>query len=204
MKKKSGEIMKDSSVFLCLGATNHSKGKRHEADFYATDPNALKIFLEKLKEDNFKLPQNICEPACGAGHLSEELKRHGYNVSSFDLYDYGYGTTGIDFLKSHGKVQCILTNPPYKYALEFVQHALKNVYKNGLVIMLLKVQFLEGIKRNMFFKRYPPKFIYVNSKRQNCAKNADFDKYYEHSAMCYAWFIWQKGFKGEPRIRWID
>lgn len=45
--------------------------------------------------------------------------------------------------------------------------------------------------------------IYMSSKRQNCAKNADFDKNCKHSVMCYSWFIWQKCFKGELCIRKI-
>ena len=132
------------------------------------------------------------------------LKSYGYEVISSDLYDHGYGVVGQDFLKSEIKAECFLTNPPYKFALEFAEHAIEHVYKNGYVIMFLKIQFLEGKKRNKFFKKYPPKYIYVNSSRQNCARNGDFITYPGKSAACYAWFIWQKGFTGEPTIRWID
>ena len=31
----------------------------------------------------------------------------------------------------------------------------------------------------------------------------DFDKY-ESSATAYAWFIWEKGFKGNPEIHWFN
>ncbi len=69
--------------------------------------------------------------------------------------------------------------------------------------MLLKIQFLEGKERYKFFRKNPPKFVYVNSSRQNCARNADFKTHIRNSAICYAWFVWQKGFSGEPIIRWI-
>lgn len=36
--------------------------------------------------------------------------------------------------------------------------------------MYLKIQFLEGKARNLFFKKYPPKYIYVNISRLICAK----------------------------------
>lgn len=192
------------SVFTILGASNYSKEVRQEVDYYATDPHALSILLDKLKEDNIVLPKRICEPCCGGGYLSEELKKHGFIVESYDLYDHGYGIIGQDFLKSAKKTKCFLTNPPYKFALEFVEHAIRNVMPNGLVVMFLKIQFLEGKQRNKFFKKYPPKYVYVNSSRQNCAKNGDFATYSKAAAICYAWFIWQKGFKGEPTIRWID
>ena len=69
--------------------------------------------------------------------------------------------------------------------------------------MFLKIQFLEGKKRKEFFKYFPPKYIYVASSRLRCAKNGEFDKY-GSSAVCYAWFVWEKGFQGEPSVRWIN
>jgi len=24
------------------------------------------------------------------------------------------------------------------------------------------------------------------------------------NAVCYCWYVWQKGYMGEPRIRWIE
>ena len=96
----------------------------------------------------------------------------------------------------------ILTNPPYKYAKEFVEQGLKLVKEKRYVIMFLKIQFLEGQERRKLFNENPPKYVYVNSKRQTCYINGDMSKKLS-SASCYCWFIWQKGFKGEPVIRWI-
>lgn len=190
------------SVFTSIGAKTYSLCEREPTDFYATNPKALEVFLEMINQDGIILPHRICEPSCGAGHLSEVLKNHGYEVDSYDLYNHGYGKIGFDFLKSTMKAECFLTNPPYKYALRFVQKALENVLPNGYVIMFLKIQFLEGKERYKFFKKNPPKYVYVNSSRQNCARNADFTTY-SGSAVCYAWFIWERGFSGEPIIRWI-
>lgn len=193
-----------TAVFSTLGASSHALEERQEVDYYATDPHALNILLEKLKFDKVNLPKKICEPSCGAGHLSEELKKHGFKVESYDLYDHGYGIVGQDFLKSEIKAECFLTNPPFRFALEFAKHAIENLLDNGFAVMLLRIQFLEGKERNKFFKKYPPKYVYVHSIRQKCVKNGDFIKYTKNDAICYAWFIWQKGFTGEPTIRWID
>ncbi len=64
------------------------------------------------------------------GHLSEVLKNRGiYNVFSTDIVNRRYkGMFCIkDFINdtpfTNLKVD-ILTNPPYKYAQEFVEHAL--------------------------------------------------------------------------------
>ena len=60
--------------------------------------------------------------------------------------------------------------------------------------MFLKVQVLEGKERKQLFLDYPPKTVYVSSSRLNCARNGDFDTY-PRSAMAYAWYVWEKGFK---------
>lgn len=98
----------------------------------------------------------------------------------------------------------IITNPPYKYALEFAVKALETVRKGGKVALFLKLLFLEGKKRKEFFKKYPPKRIYVSSSRITCAKNGDFEKYDDGGAIAYAWYIWQKGYKGDTVIKWIN
>ena len=191
------------TTFAQLGASSHSNSEREINDYYATDPNTLKIFLDAIKRDNLKLNKNIWECACGEGHLSKVLCRGGYIVKSTDLIDRNYGVSNVDFLEQNNKWNGdILTNPPYKYAKEFVEHSLELIEIGKQVIMLLKIQFLEGKDRRKFFENYPPKYVYVNSSRQTCYLNGDMSNKLS-SASCYCWFIWEKGFKGEPVIRWI-
>lgn len=191
------------STFVMLGASNHSKKERENNDYYATDPKALEIFLNKIKKDGIVLHNNIWECACGQGHLSKVLKDKNYIVTSSDLIDRGYGTYGVDFLNMSNKWDGdILTNPPYKYAKEFVEKAMELVTEGKYVIYFLKIQFLESKTRKELFQKYPPKYVYVNSERQLCAMNGEFEKY-NATALCYCWFVWEKGFAGEPTIRWI-
>lgn len=194
------------TTFVQLGASNHSINEREKDDFYATDPHALEIFLDKLKEDNIELHHNIWECACGEGHLSKVLINKGYNVYSTDKVNRGFGNGQIDFLQEkcieNDLEADILTNPPYKYAKEFVEKALEIQADRYYTIMFLKIQFLEGQARKKLFEKYPPKYIYVNSARQICYINGDMSKKMS-SATCYCWYIWEKGFKGEAIIRWI-
>ncbi len=193
-----------------LGARNFALEDREKNDYYATDPNSLKIFLKRLKEDKIDLNKNILECSCGEGHLSEVLLENGYAVTNIDIVDRGYNKNFMqtDFLKIDTTFYGdILTNPPYKYAKEFVEHSMEILNDNSYCVMFLKLQFLEGKARRKLFEKFPPKYIYVFSERQRCAMNGDFNKYENvgnnHGAVAYCWFIWQKGFKGEPIIRWI-
>lgn len=192
------------STFVMLGASNHTDKKRQAEDYYATDPKALEIFLKRIETDKLKLHNNIWECACGEGHLSKVLEENGYKVWSTDLVDRGYGTGNTNFLKSIPDEWSgdILTNPPYKYAAEFVEKALEITRKGCYTIMFLKIQFLEGQARKKLFEKYPPKYVYVNSSRQLCAMNGEFERY-NATALCYCWFVWEKGYEGEPSIRWI-
>lgn len=188
-----------NSIFKTLGASSHCDDDRADNDFYATEPKAIELLLEK---ETFST--HIWECACGMGHLSKVLINKGYKVFSSDLVYRGYGVGGCDFLKQRGKPfqGDIVTNPPYKFAAEFVYHALDLIDDGHKVAMFLKIQFLEGKERRKLFDQYPPKKIYVFSSRMKCAPNGDFEKV-KSSAVCYAWFIWEKGFTGNPIVDWI-
>lgn len=188
------------STFVTLGASNHTAEERQSRDYYATDP----IAAERLC-DLIRLNSNIWECACGEGHLSEALLKHGYDVYSTDIIDRGYKRQNgcIDFLKCSKQFNGdIVTNPPYKFAQAFVEKALKLIPTGNKVAMFLKILFLEGKKRQQLFKQGSLKYVYVSSSRITCAKNGDF-KNYNSGAVAYAWFIWEKGYKGEPIIRWF-
>ena len=191
-----------NSIFKTIGASNHTDKERQKEDFYATDPEAI----DKLLSTGIKLSNRILEPACGQGHLAKRLEEHGYSVLATDLIDRGYGKGGVDFFTYYRNTAKwdgdILTNPPYKFALDFVKHSLDIVENGRKVIMFLKLTFLEGVERGVFFKKNPPKEIFVFSKRMVCAKNGDFENTLG-SAVAYAWYIWEKGFKGEPKVKWI-
>ncbi len=190
------------SIYTTIGASNHTDYERETNDFYAADPKALELLLELEAFSPY-----VWEPACGQGHLSDVLKAHGYKVKSSDIIDRGYpGTEKLDFLQvpsPTGPSRDIITNPPYKLAKEFVEHALDISMDSTKVAMFLKVQFLEGKERRKLFEKYPPKVIYVSSSRLICAMNGAFENV-SSSAVAYAWFIWEKGYKGETIVRWFN
>jgi hypothetical protein len=190
--------MTNTTNFRMLGATGHAIEDRQSDDFYATDPISIDRLLKVHVIPDFP----IWECACGEGHLSKRLTEHGYDVVSTDLYDRGYGETGVDFLRQTKTLaSVILTNPPYKYAQEFIEHAL-SLEGVRYVYMFLKLNFLESAKRQELFSQGNLKHVFVASKRIRCARDARFDLY-KCTATTYAWFVWDKEYYGAPKVGWF-
>lgn len=188
-------------------AGGNSSSKREENDFYATNPETLKLFLYEFWKDN-SFEGDILEPACGQGHISKTLKEMlpSFNVISTDLIDRGYGQGGVNFLThDYGRTfNTVITNPPFSLAKEFIEKGLEIADK--YVIMLCKIQLLEGLKRKDMFLNTPLKYVYVHTTRQATWKEGrptDNKGKKWATTMCLAWFVWDKEYEGEPIIRWI-
>jgi len=184
-------------TMTCLGVHNYSEHERESQDFYATDPKAI---IKLLEVEDFN---NVWECACGSGHLAKELNKAGKLKKATDLINRGYGQGEINFLEENEKwTGDIITNPPYRYAKEFILKALELIDENNKVAMFLRIQFLESKGRYKLFTETPLKTVYVFSGRIGCAMNGDFNKHIQ-SAVPYAWYVWQKGYKGDTNIKWI-
>ena len=194
-----------ASVFKTLGASNHTEAERQVNDFYATDP----VAIDKLASV-YRIPRVVWECACGEGHLSRRLIERGHQVMSSDLIDRGYGYVRYDFLKQDHLPEfmqdedcCILTNPPYKYATEFVEHALELLPEGKPAIMFLRTAALEGKGRfERLYKNGWLHSIYQCIDRVLCAKNGDFVNY-EGGAVAYAWYVFIKGNTETTKLFWI-
>ena len=185
--------------YASIGATNHSKYPRGENDFYITDPLAIRLLdRQKLLDKNNK----YWECACGNGSLSKELTRLGYDVVSSDLFDRGYGKSGIDFLKCNDKFDGnIITNPPFSLLEKFILKGL-DLTDNKLYIFA-RIQAIETLSRyNNIYKNNPPVWICPFVRRIRCFKQNDGK--IEKGATCFAWFIWDnQDNSNETRVRWL-
>jgi hypothetical protein len=171
------------------------RGDREVNDFYATSRPVTEALLKVEKFEG-----DIWEPCCGEGHISKVLIEHGYNVKSSDLIDRDYGTPHIDFLSEASGCDNIITNPPYKNALDFTEKAVE--LARGKTALLLKLNFLEGQRRRLFFNKTPPVRVHVFSGRQTLMKNGD-DYSGRSGMMALAWFIWEAGNTKSPTVCWL-
>lgn len=196
-----------------LAGGNPIRG-RAENDFYTTPAEATEALL-KVEEIIYP----VLEPACGAGHISKLIGKNdgsGDYVISSDLVDRGYGCKDVDFLADDfvkkmvnlgvniHAIKTIITNPPFNLFQEFAERALNIAGKK--VILFGKIQALEGQKRATFMENSPLKTVYVFKKRINPMRNGsqvDENGKPWASTMAFAWYVWEKGYKGKPTIEWI-
>ena len=89
-KRKKDWSGGNASIFISLGASNHTEKTRQEDDYYATDP----IAIDKLLGAGADINNSVWECACGEGHLSRRLLELGYDVFSTDLIYRGFGVGG--------------------------------------------------------------------------------------------------------------
>lgn len=174
---------------------------RQGNNYYATHPS---VTQDLLSVEMFN--DKILEPFCGGGSMADVIKANGYEVEAYDIIDRGYGKQGdffhVDF--PQGEYD-IISNPPYDESLiRIINRSLEIC--NHKVAMLLPTLYLSGKARyEEIFKKNPPVRVYVYSERINIAKNGDFEQYADSGAnmTIYAWFIWERGYKGKTELRWL-
>ena len=183
---------------------NQKNKNRDKLDFYATHPSAL---IELMKRENI-YGYNILENSAGNGHLSKELMK-GNNVISIDIVEREFK---LDFVKdfldikdwkeiSNNKFDYVIYNPPFKYFIEFVKHSFNFA---DVQWVFGRIQILESKKRyNEIFKNGWLEKVYIFSNRMSCAKGGDENSFFKHNSMVFAWFKFNKNFKGKPTIDWV-
>jgi len=166
---------------------------RIENDAYFTIEEWCTDALLKTLGDRYPKNETIWEPACGAGHMTDVLKRWGYNVKSTDIKDWGYHDLLAVEDFTHTKVaqgMHIITNPPYakKDAEAFVRHAVKMIEDNKVisVAMLMRNEWDSASGRMDLFANCP----YFHSKIVLLKRPRWFEKRENDSSPRhnYSWF----------------
>lgn len=149
------------------------------------------------------LPTLIWEPCAGECHLADVFSAHGFHVRKSDIVQRRQDVEKLDFLLCKDKWDgAIITNPPFKFAVPIIRHALEIMEDGNKLCLFMRILFLESLERQALFKEFPPVRVWISSKRISCAKNGDF-KTKAQNAQGYAWYVWVKGYKGVTTLGWF-
>lgn len=167
-------------------------------DFYTTDEKAVEALVNVEKFHNL-----ILDPCCGTGAIARVLEKENYTVRATDLIYRGCGEGNIDFLNHAfpSNVFDIIMNPPYTRTIDFILKALSLAKQK--VAVLLPLSYIESRERyEKIYSKFPPCTIYAFINRIQI-KKGDAPNYKQENMKAYAWYIWEKGYKGNTVLRWL-
>lgn len=140
------------------------------------------------------------DPSCGSGTIPKALVNRGIICTGSDIMDRGYGTVHKDFfLSRRSAAPTLVSNPPFGVMEEYIRHAIKIGYTK--VIVLARLAFLEGQKRQAFFNEYPIARIWVSSRRASMPPGGT-EIVAKGGTIAFAWFVFEVGYEDSPTLGW--
>lgn len=162
-----------------------------DLDPYSTCAEAIASLIAL---ESGRLPRRIWEPAAGDGAIVYPLRATGRLVIASDIHDYGVeGCAIYDYLTAEPpqRIEGIVTNPPYKRALQFAEKALVEV---PYVALLVRSNFdVEGVKRMPFRARHPPTRIWRSARRLPMMHRYGWTGNRAPSNTPHCWLVWERG-----------
>ncbi len=193
--------------------------KRQAFDYYRTPKEHIRGFMDVLMRDLTEKKDPLMNPVrvlytvdpCAGGDAHhgmaypEVLAEYGgkFLVNTYDIRPDSRARHKTDYLNANvtDSQGCapdlIITNPPFSHAQKIVEKALLDVAEGGLVVMLLRLNFLGTQDRKPFFAAHNPERIYVHSSRMCFLPEGVFDPKTGKmkkgtDSIEYAHFVWRK------------
>lgn len=151
---------------------------RHKSDYYITPKEPVKHFLDEFWKNEkiaFENRNNlkILDPACWWDNkhdmtYDDALMWNWFRLPyKIDIREDSWADLIWDYLNTNldKDYDIIITNPPFHLAQEFIQKALSEVKIWWYVIMLLRLNFIGGKKRQTFWDKNKLYAIYAHNKR---------------------------------------
>jgi hypothetical protein len=183
------------------GVAMHPYAERGD-EVYETPECAIRALL---KVESFG-PGAIWEPACCRGSLVRVLRETGRRVVATDINDYGCpdSQSGIDFLmqrRAPDGVDTVLTNPPCRFADEFVRHALTLAPR----VMFLRFLFIESQGRCDLIdgKRLRRVYPFIDRLPMMHRDGWEGPRADDSPQIQFAWFVWDQSYRGDIVVRRI-
>lgn len=159
-------------------------------DAYFTPIEAL---ISLLHLERAYIPRAVADPMAGDGAIVKPMASFGYRMFASDLADYGLeGCQIVDYrdLVLPDWVEGIVANPPFAWALEFLQRAITQV---PYVAFLLRSHFLiEAAGRKQFRAQYPVTRTWHASLRLPRMHRFGWTGKRTSSQTPYSWCVWDR------------
>ena len=175
--------------------------RERKDDCYETPRPVVKALLRAEK-----VPHVVWEPCCGPGSIVRCLRDQGHEVIASDLVDYQCPSSQsrIDFLMEHrapDNCECVLTNPPFKLARQFAEHATDLC---PLVYMFFRFAFYKSECRSDLLENRGLSNVYCFRRRVPMMHRQGWTGKKAGTGICFAWFVWRRGYVGKTQLERIS
>lgn len=157
-------------------SSKNRKKKSDPLDRYNTPTWLIQAILKEILPDNIgsaKRPFRILDPCAGDARFSNEICNYlgdesWVRVDSYDIDPRHPVVEKANFLQLEPNpvYDLIISNPPFTWALEFIQHSMKfRSNENVPIVFILRLNWLGGQWRAKAIRENLPKSIMVTPKR---------------------------------------
>ncbi len=186
-------------------AVMQRRSEPHDSlDDFPTPPWATRALCEWLVDMGYQLGEMNCrEPAANRGHMVKPLREYFRDVIASDIFDYGAGFPVQDYLfeRPAYPYHWTITNPPFRLAQQFIEHARDNS-RHGFAV-IVRSAFLEGVGRHRdLFSDGAPTDILQFTERVVMHRGTLSAK--GSTATSYCWLVWRNNDRtGQTRFDWM-
>lgn len=183
-----------------MGKAFGHRSAKVKGDLFETPYNLTR---DLLKVEEFDPSKSFLEPCAGKKAIVSVVEKE-LNIK-MDYFDKHYGDRIQDFLDypSSNRVDYIITNPPYGRITDKIVLKAKEIYKEKIA-MLLRINYLSGETRFLENVHKELSKVYIYTRMPNLGEALRTDGSYSTAMIVYGWFIWEKGYTGNPSINWIS
>lgn len=178
-------------------ANRKPESERPLNDFYQTP----KCMTWELLNTNYLQNHDvkcILDPCCGKSAIGNELLKSGFFLSEGDLI---YGQDFLSDIYDTSTYDAIVMNPPFKLFNKFVEKA-KEI--SPIVCCIGKPNFFGAHDRNVNGLWKNLEWVYIFDRQIAYDKPFREDAKVECGMIISGWFIWNKNYDGEPKIKVLD
>lgn len=177
-------------------ANRKSESERPQGDFYPTPSCMVKELLES-GFFNELIDIDVLDPCCGKYAIGNVLRQYGFkNITEKDIM-YGQDFLSSDTDYNH---DIIIMNPPFRAFNSFVEKA-KRI--SNRVYCIGKMNFFGAHDRNVNGLWEHLEWV-LPFDRMIAFDKPEIDGKVECGMMVSGWFIWNRYYEGDPKIKVLD
>lgn len=182
-----------------------SEYARDENDWYCEPSSTVLALYYKMVGRGMLPSGSFHDPCCGGGNIVDTLASVGLLTTGSDLVDRANGRFPVvDFLQDDSQRENIICNPPFKLAVEFVEHGLRVVPPHGMVAIVAQAKFLYSQGRFPLFHRLDMDCVIHMSRRPSMPPGKLLAEKGEScrggGSMDYCWAVWRRGRNVAPPV----